>query len=62
MLDAARLADADESARWAAVGAGAQLQLATARFEAGYMRTVSGPVLHGPRGGVVLRMTFQSLF
>jgi len=62
MLDVARLADSDANARWVAVGLGAQLQLATARFEAGYLRTVSGPVPDGGRGGLLLRMTFQTLF
>jgi hypothetical protein len=65
MLDAARLSGGagGGSARWVAVGAGAQMQLVTARLEAGYMRTVSGPVTAGTgRGACVLRMAFQNLF
>ncbi len=66
MIDAAGLADggagADAHARWLAVGAGAQVQLATARFDLGYMRTVSGPVTRGGRGALVLRLSFQNLF
>lgn len=61
MLDAAGLADDGRHARWLALGAGAQLQMATARAEAGYMRTVSGP-LNGARGAFVFRLTFQNLF
>jgi hypothetical protein len=66
MLDLAGLSDggtgAEAAARWAAVGVGAQVQMATARFEAGYMRTVSGPVSGRSRGAFVLRLTFQNLF
>lgn len=62
MLDAACLADDGSQARWLAVGAGAQLQMATARAEAGYVRTVSGPLNGGPRGAFVFRLTFQNLF
>jgi hypothetical protein len=62
MLDVAQLADSVESVHWVAVGLGAQVQLATARFEAGYMRTVSRPIPSGAHGAVVFRMTFQTLF
>jgi hypothetical protein len=62
MLDAAGLTDGSSHARWIAVGAGAQLQMATARAEAGYMRTVSGPVIGSTRGAFVFRLTFQNLF
>jgi hypothetical protein len=62
MLDAAGLADGSSHARWIAIGAGAQLQMATARAETGYMRTVSGPLHGGARGAFVFRLTFQNLF
>ena len=62
MLDTAVLADADASKRWTAAGLGLQVQLATARFEAGYMRTVSGPAGERASGALVFRLTFQNLF
>ena len=62
MLDVAQLADSDGSARWLAAGLGAQVQLATARFEAGYVQTISGPTPQRARGAVLFRMTFQTLF
>jgi hypothetical protein len=62
MFDAGGLSDRSTSADWAAVGLGAQLQLATARFEGGYMHTVSGPVANQARGSLVFRLSFQNLF
>jgi hypothetical protein len=62
MLDVAGLGDGSTSSNWVAVGLGAQLQLATARFEGGYMQTVSGPVANQPRGSLVFRLSFQNLF
>lgn len=66
MLDFAGLSDggpaAAAGARWTAAGLGAQVQMATARLEAGLMRTTSGPPIARSRGAVVLRLNFQSLF
>lgn len=62
MLDAAELRGGlgGGSARWVGVGAGLSLTLTVARFEAGYMRTVSGPE---PRSGAgFMRLVFQNLF
>ncbi len=41
MMDAAGLSADQDKARWLAVGAGVSVTVVTARFEAGYMRTVS---------------------
>ncbi len=65
MIDAAGLADETSRERWLALGLGAQVQVATARFEAGVMRTVKGPAGAAgaaPRSALVLRLTFQNLF
>jgi hypothetical protein len=62
MLDAAELRGGigGASARWVALGAGLSVTLTVARFEAGYMRTVSGPE---PRSGAgFMRLVFQNLF
>ena len=62
LLDAAELRGGagGASARWVAAGAGLSVTLAVARFEAGYMRTVSGPE---PRSGAgFMRLVFQNLF
>ncbi len=62
MVDAAGLADETSRERWLALGLGAQVQVATARFDAGVMRTVKGPAGSPPRSALVLRLTFQNLF
>ncbi len=64
LLDVAGLSDSASasSARWVAVGAGVGLSIVTARIEAGYMHTVSGPRLAGGRGAAFMRIVFQNLF
>jgi hypothetical protein len=62
MLDAAELRGGlgGASARWTALGAGLSLTVTIARFEAGYMRTVSGP---DPKSGAgFMRLVFQNIF
>jgi len=62
MLDTAELRGGlgGASARWTALGAGVSATFTVARFEAGYMRTVSGPE---PRSGAgFMRLVFQNLF
>lgn len=49
-------------ARWVAVGAGVGISVVTARLEAGYMHTVSGPRLASGRGAGFMRLVFQNLF
>ena len=64
MFDAAGMADGragGSSATWAAVGAGLQITIVTAKLEIGYMRTVSGPTV-GSRGAFGARLVFQNLF
>jgi hypothetical protein len=62
LVDVAGLSDGADSARWIAVGAGIGLTVVTARFEAGVMRTVSGPSIAGGRSAAFLRLVFQNLF
>lgn len=50
------------TARWLAVGAGIGVTVITARLEAGYMRTVSGPRAEGARGAAFLRLVFENIF
>jgi hypothetical protein len=62
MFDAAGLSGprgADET--WLAAGAGIQLTVVTAKLEAGYMRTLSGPT-YGEKGNAFVRLVFQNLF
>lgn len=63
MLDVAALHGgrgvSDET--WVAVGGGVQLTIVIAKFEVGYMRTVSGPTF-GSQGNVFARLVFQNLF
>lgn len=61
MFDAAELESAPGRASWLAAGAGVQLTVVTAKFEAGYMRTLSGPTF-GSRGNVFARLGFERLF
>jgi hypothetical protein len=64
LLDIASLSrgPGGESARWSALGAGIGVTVVAARIEAGYMRTLSGPVDAGRRGAAFLRVVFQNLF
>lgn len=62
MFDAAGLSGpggADET--WFAAGGGIQLTVVTAKFEAGYLRTISGPTF-GSQGNFFVRLVFQNLF
>jgi hypothetical protein len=62
MVDAAGLsAQGGSSETWLAVGGGVQLTVVTAKFEAGYMRTLSGPAF-GQEGNAFVRLVFQNLF
>ena len=62
MFDAAGLSGPrDEDETWLAAGAGIQLTVVTAKFEAGYMHTLSGPTF-GDRGNAFVRLVFQNLF
>ncbi|MEY2563360.1 MAG: hypothetical protein QOH88_1553 [Verrucomicrobiota bacterium] len=61
MVDAAGLSGAGSSETWLAAGGGVQLTVVTAKFEAGYMRTLSGPTF-GQKGNAFVRLVFQNLF
>jgi hypothetical protein len=61
MFDAAELESSPGRASWLAAGVGVQLTVVTAKFEAGYMRTLSGPTF-GSRGNVFARLGFERLF
>lgn len=62
MFDAAGLSGpAGSNETWFAAGAGIQLTVVTAKFEAGYLRTISGPTF-GDKGNVFVRLVFQNLF
>ena len=62
MMDAAGLSgQGGSSETWLAVGGGVQLTVVTAKFEAGYMRTLSGPTF-GQKGNAFVRLVFQNLF
>jgi len=61
MFDAGGLSGAGNDATWTAAGGGIQLTVVTAKFEVGYMHTLSGPI-SGARGSVFLRLVFQNLF
>lgn len=61
MFDAGGLSGAGGHPMWYAAGGGLQLTVVTAKLEAGYMRTLSGP-RHGDRGNFFLRLVFQNLF
>ena len=64
MLDAAGLSGGEgvAPARWLGLGVGLAVTVVTARFEVGYMRTVSGPTYNDGRGAFFLRLVFQNLF
>ena len=61
MFDAGGLMGAGDNATWFAVGGGFQLTIVTAKFELGYMHTLSGPAAGDP-GNFFLRLVFQNLF
>ena len=62
MMDAAGLSGPGGSSEtWLAAGAGVQLTVVTAKFEAGYMQTLSGPTF-GQKGNAFVRLVFQNLF
>ncbi len=61
MFDAAGMSGSGSSATWLAAGGGIQLTMITAKLEAGYMQTLSGPTFGG-RGSAFLRLVFQNLF
>ncbi len=63
MFDAAGLRDSGNhlSETWLAAGAGVQLTVVIAKFELGYMRTLSGPTF-GARGNIFARLVFENLF
>ena len=62
MVDAAGLSGEGASGEtWLAVGGGVQLTVVTAKLEAGYMRTISGPTF-GHEGNAFVRLVFQNLF
>jgi hypothetical protein len=62
MLDAAGLSDGNGAHQtWLAAGIGFQFTIVTAKFEGGYMRTLSGPTF-GNRGNLFFRIVFQNLF
>jgi hypothetical protein len=60
-FDVAELEAGPERSTWTAAGAGLQLVIVTARFEAGYLHTLSGPRF-GSRGNVFARLGFERLF
>ena len=63
LLDAAGLSGGGPAAaRWVALGLGVALTVVTARAEAGYMRTVSGPTTDVGPGAFFFRLVFQNLF
>ena len=62
MFDAAGLSGPrGDDETWLAAGAGVQLTVVTAKFEAGYMHTLSGPTF-GDKGNAFVRLVFQNLF
>jgi hypothetical protein len=61
LLDAAGLSAPEGSENWLAVGLGIQVTVVTAKFEAGYSRTIHGPT-SGDRGAPFARLVFQRLF
>jgi len=61
LFDAGGLRGNGASQTWLAAGGGLQLTIVIAKFEAGYMHTVSGPTF-GSRGNAFFRLVFQNLF
>jgi len=64
MIDAAGLAGGlnGNSGHWLAVGAGIGVTVVTARLEAGYMQTISGPEFEPRSGSFFMRLVFHRLF
>lgn len=63
MFDAGGMtaSDGGSAATWLAAGGGVQLTVVIAKFEFGYMQTLSGPTF-GSRGNGFARLVFQNLF
>ena len=61
MFDAAGMSGRGTDETWLAAGAGFQLTVVTAKLEAGYLRTLSGPT-YGEKGNAFVRLVFQNLF
>ncbi len=61
MFDAGGLSGGGGSPTWLAAGGGLQLTVVTAKFELGYMHTLSGPT-NGDRGNFFVRLVFRNLF
>jgi hypothetical protein len=61
LFDAGGLRGNGARQTWLAAGGGLQLTIVIAKFEAGYMHTVSGPTF-GSRGNAFFRLVFQNLF
>ena len=62
MFDAAGLSDGNgRSETWLAAGGGLQFTIVTAKLEAGYLQTLSGPK-QGHGGNAFVRLVFQNLF
>ena len=61
MFDAAGMSGHGTDETWLGAGAGFQVTVVTAKLEAGYMRTISGPT-YGEKGNAFVRLVFQNLF
>jgi len=63
LFDAAGMtvSDGSPAQTWVAAGGGLQVTVVTAKFEAGYIWTLSGPTF-GSRGNAFARLVFQNLF
>lgn len=61
MFDAGGMTASGSSETWLAAGGGVQLTVVIAKFEFGYMQTLSGPTF-GSRGNGFARLVFQNLF
>jgi hypothetical protein len=62
MIDAAGLSGDEGKARWLAAGAGFGVTMVTARFEAGYMRTLSVQSTEKKSGALFARLVFENIF
>lgn len=61
MFDAGGLTSATGRSTWTAAGGGVQLTIVTAKFELGYLHTLSGPTPNHS-GNMFARLVFQNLF